>query len=100
MWVFEFEIPKWCSGNWKRQTKKVLFATTDLYLHYKTRKSKDRQPYDIVVSKVIHNSYNVHENYLTLNSGALQGVESDMGVINNLDSGNHRQYFAKIFHCY
>jgi rod shape-determining protein MreC len=36
-----------------------------------------------VVSKVIHNSYNVHENYLTLNSGALQGVESDM-VINNL----------------
>jgi rod shape-determining protein MreC len=36
-----------------------------------------------VVSKVIHNSYNVHENYLTLNS-ALQGVESDMGVINNL----------------
>jgi cell shape-determining protein MreC len=35
-------------------------------------------------SKVIHNSYNVHENYLTLNSGALQGVESDMGVINNL----------------
>jgi rod shape-determining protein MreC len=32
---------------------------------------------------VIHNSYNVHENYLTLNSGALQG-ESDMGVINNL----------------
>jgi rod shape-determining protein MreC len=35
-----------------------------------------------VVSKVIHNSYNVHENYLTLNSGALQ--ESDMGVINNL----------------
>jgi rod shape-determining protein MreC len=48
-----------------------------------TRKSKDKQP-DIVVSKVIHNSYNVHENYLTLNSGALQGVESDMGVINNL----------------
>jgi rod shape-determining protein MreC len=37
-----------------------------------------------VVSKVIHNSYNVHENYLTLNSGALQGVEADMGVINNL----------------
>jgi rod shape-determining protein MreC len=40
-----------------------------------------------VVSKVIHNSYNVHENYLTLNSGALQGVESDMGVINNLVVG-------------
>jgi rod shape-determining protein MreC len=36
-----------------------------------------------VVSKVIHNSYNVHENYLTLNS-VPWGVESDMGVINNL----------------
>ncbi|MFT4983964.1 MAG: rod shape-determining protein MreC [Flavobacterium sp.] len=64
--------------------KSVLFATTDSISITKLEKTKDRQPYDIVVSKVIHNSYNVHENYLTLNSGALQGVESDMGVINNL----------------
>jgi rod shape-determining protein MreC len=64
--------------------KSVLFATTDSISITKLEKSKDKQPYDIVVSKVIHNSYNVHENYLTLNSGALQGVESDMGVINNL----------------
>jgi rod shape-determining protein MreC len=33
---------------------------------------------------VIHNSYNVHENYLTLNSGELQGIKPDMGVINSL----------------
>ncbi|HRN44865.1 MAG TPA: rod shape-determining protein MreC, partial [Flavobacterium sp.] len=39
---------------------------------------------DVLVSKVIHNSYNVHENYLTLNSGELQGVKPDMGVINSL----------------
>ncbi|MFB0911017.1 MAG: rod shape-determining protein MreC [Flavobacterium sp.] len=64
--------------------KSVLFATTDSISITKLEKTKDRQPYDIVVSKVIHNSYNVHENYLTLNSGALQGIESDMGVINNL----------------
>jgi rod shape-determining protein MreC len=51
-----------------------------------------------VVSKVIHNSYNVHENYLTLNSGALQGVESDMGVINNLGLVGIIENFAKIFH--
>jgi rod shape-determining protein MreC len=35
------------------------------------------------VSKVIH-SYNVHENYLTLNSGELEGIKPDMGVINSL----------------
>lgn len=39
---------------------------------------------DIIVSKVIHNSYDSHENYLTLNSGSLQGVKSDMGVINSM----------------
>jgi rod shape-determining protein MreC len=40
-------------------------------------------PDDVVVSKVIHNSYNVHENFLTLNSG-LQGIKPDMGL-SNLD---------------
>jgi rod shape-determining protein MreC len=39
---------------------------------------------DLIVSKVIHNSFSSHENYLTLNSGELQGVRSDMGVINSL----------------
>ena len=38
---------------------------------------------DIIVSKVIHNSYNVFENYLTINSGTLDGVKPDMGVINS-----------------
>ena len=42
------------------------------------------KPSDIIVSKVIHNSYNVYENYLTLNSGQLQGVKPDMGVVNSL----------------
>lgn len=39
---------------------------------------------DIVIAKVIKNSYNVHENYLTLNSGSKQGIKQDMGVINSL----------------
>jgi rod shape-determining protein MreC len=38
---------------------------------------------DIIVSKVIHNSYSIHENYLTINSGELAGVKPDMGVINS-----------------
>lgn len=39
---------------------------------------------DIIIAKVIKNSYNVHENYLTLNSGSKQGIKQDMGVINSL----------------
>jgi rod shape-determining protein MreC len=40
--------------------------------------------FDIIISKVIKNSYSVHENYLTLNTGSKQGVKQDMGVINSL----------------
>lgn len=39
---------------------------------------------NIIVSKVIKNSYNSPENYLTLNSGSRDGLETDMGVINDL----------------
>lgn len=38
---------------------------------------------DLIVSKVIHNSYNVHENFLTINTGAKSGINTDMGVINS-----------------
>ncbi len=38
----------------------------------------------IISSRIIHNSYNVHQNYLTINSGSLQGVKHDMAVINSL----------------
>lgn len=39
---------------------------------------------NVIISKVIHNSFNVPENYLTINSGSNQGVKGDMGVINDL----------------
>jgi rod shape-determining protein MreC len=45
---------------------------------------KGTKPADIIVSKVIHNSYNTHENFITLNSGSNDGVKPDMGVINSL----------------
>lgn len=38
----------------------------------------------VAVSKVIHNSFTMHENYLTLNSGSKDGITVDMGVINDL----------------
>jgi rod shape-determining protein MreC len=56
------------------QAKKVFYLLLLILFPLQNWKIKDKQPYDIVVSKVIHNSYNVHENYLTLNSGALQAL--------------------------
>lgn len=66
------------------QLKSILFKTKDTVAIQKLESLKGVGPDDIVVSKVIHNSYSVHENYLTLNSGSLQGVKPDMGVINSL----------------
>lgn len=37
----------------------------------------------ISVAKVINNSYNVKENYLTVDKGKIDGVEVDLGVIND-----------------
>ena len=39
---------------------------------------------DIIISKVIKNSYSNQVNFLTLNTGSKQGVEPEMGVINSL----------------
>ena len=64
--------------------KSILFNRKDTTAIKKLDSIKGVKPDDIVVSKVIHNSYNLHENYLTLNSGELQGVKPDMGVINSL----------------
>ena len=66
------------------QLKNLLFKRKDTTLVNNLDSIKGVKPSDIVVSKVIHNSYNVHENYLTLNSGELQGIKPDMGVINSL----------------
>ncbi|MFT7335090.1 MAG: rod shape-determining protein MreC [Porticoccaceae bacterium] len=64
--------------------KSILFQTKDSVAIKNFKNLKVQLPKDIVVSKVIHNSYNVHENFLTLNSGSLQGIKPDMGVVNNL----------------
>jgi len=64
--------------------RSVLFNAKDTASAPKLDSIKGLHPTDIIVSKVIHNSYNSHENYLTINSGSLQGVKPDMGVINSL----------------
>ncbi|MBW4361972.1 rod shape-determining protein MreC [Flavobacterium taihuense] len=64
--------------------KSLLFKTKDSAEIPNLDSLKGVLPKDIIVSKVIHNSFNVYENFLTLNSGAKSGVKPDMGVINSL----------------
>lgn len=64
--------------------KSLLFKTQDSAKIPNLDSLKGVLPKDIVVCKVIHNSYNVVENFLTLNAGAKSGVKPDMGVINSL----------------
>lgn len=39
---------------------------------------------NIVVAKVIRNQYQSPENYITINSGSIKGIKTDMGVVNDL----------------
>ena len=64
--------------------KTILFNRTDSLDIDKIDTIPGLKRTNVIVSKVIHNSYNSPENYLTLNSGANQGVQVDMGVINDL----------------
>lgn len=64
--------------------RSLLFDKKDTTAIAKLDSLKGVKPNDIIVSKVIHNTFNTQENYLTLNSGSLQGVKPDMGVINSL----------------
>ena len=64
--------------------KSMLFKMQDSAKIPNLDSLKGVLPQDIIVSKVIHNSFNVYENFLTLNSGSNQGVKPDMGVINSL----------------
>lgn len=70
-------------ANENAQLKSLLLNIKDTTLLPKIDSIKGVSKINIIVSKVIHNSYNVYENYLTLNSGTKDGVEPDMGVINS-----------------
>ncbi len=63
--------------------KSLLFNQKDTTKVAQLDTIKGIKKTDIIVSKVIHNSYSVHENYLTINSGEADGVRPDMGVINS-----------------
>lgn len=64
--------------------KKMLFNSKDSSEIVVRDSLKGYGKINIIQSKVIKNSYNVKENYLTLNSGSTAGIKPDMGVVNSL----------------
>ena len=63
--------------------RKILFNQKDSISTLKKDSLKGYDKIDVIQSRVINNSYNVPENYLTINSGSLQGIKEDMGVVNS-----------------
>ena len=64
--------------------KSILFNRTDSIDLDKIDSIPGLKRTNVIVSKIIHNSYNTPENYLTLHAGTNNGVKTDMGVINDL----------------
>ena len=63
--------------------KSIIFNAKDTASVSKIDTIKGVNKANIIVSKVIHNSYNSYENYLTINSGEAAGIKPDMGVVNS-----------------
>jgi rod shape-determining protein MreC len=63
--------------------KSIIFNAKDTVSISKIDTIKGVNKANIIVSKVIHNSYNSYENYLTINSGEAAGIKPDMGVVNS-----------------
>lgn len=63
--------------------RRILFNKKDSTSTLKKDSLKGYDKIDVIQSRVINNTYNTSENYLTINSGSLQGIKSDMGVVNS-----------------
>lgn len=70
-------------ANENARLKMLLFNLKDSVTLPKIDSIKGVKRTDILVSKVIRNSYSVLENYLTINNGKTSGIKPNMGVINS-----------------
>lgn len=65
-----------------QKLKEQLFNKKDTTIDIKKIKTPFDVAYNVIAASVIKNSFNKQHNYLTLKGGALQGIKTDMGVIN------------------
>ena len=63
--------------------KEILFNKKDTILDIKRIGYRDATFYSVTKAKVIKNSYNVRENYLTINAGEKDSIKTNMGVVND-----------------
>jgi rod shape-determining protein MreC len=63
--------------------KELLFNKKDTLITAKTLFRNDLNNFNVVVGKVVKNSFNTRENYITINAGKALGIKTDMGVIND-----------------
>ncbi len=63
--------------------RKLIFNKKDSTSTLAKDSVKAYDKIDVIQSKVINNSYNTPENYLTINSGSLNGLRPDMGVVSS-----------------
>jgi rod shape-determining protein MreC len=63
--------------------KSLLFNQKDTTKLPEIDSIKGVKKTDIIVSKIIRNSYSSHENYLTIDKGSNSGIKPNMGVINS-----------------
>ncbi len=62
--------------------KEILFNKKDTTLPNKNLHIDQFLDFNVRMSKVVKNVFNTRENYLTLNSGSLDSIKTDMGVVN------------------
>jgi rod shape-determining protein MreC len=65
------------------ELKRLLYNTQDTANIPPVQLPQGSGAYRVIQSKVIKNSYNEQENYLTINSGRRDGVAPDMGVVSS-----------------
>jgi len=66
-----------------RYLKQLLYNNKDTTIPTPIDLPKELLHYKIIQARVIKNSFDVYDNYLTLNSGNKKGIKEDMGVINS-----------------
>lgn len=63
--------------------KKMLFNKKDSVSSLPKDSTKGFDKIEVIQTRVINNTYNTSENYLTINSGSLLGIKADMGVVSS-----------------
>ncbi|VXC41950.1 Rod shape-determining protein MreC [Flavobacterium sp. 9AF] len=63
--------------------KELLFNQKDTLIDLQQLKLNDSLFYKVRKAKVIKNSYNVRQNFLTINAGSKDSIKNSMGVVND-----------------